>query len=338
MQKPFFSIVIAAYNSAGTIEYTLQSIRNQSIDQKLVEILVVDGGSTDNTRAIAEKYGAQVLDNPARLPEHAKAVGTARACGRFIMRMDSDEEFSYPDQLQDKMNMLRTHPEVKMLLSNRILSGRRGFCGISANYMNLLGDPFSYFVYRTKRDKIRTYRRNISERDGRAVVMRFGEGDILPLADSATCALDLDYMREAYPARYDTVAFVCGAYDRVLRDTEMCAVLEGDDVLHNCASSLGVYLSKLRFRVINNLFHKEESGFSAKEGYSRRLQVRKILFCFYALLVPLPVLDSIRLSLVYRDPGFLLHFFYLYYVCFQIFRLGLVKLAGGDRRNTSYGK
>ncbi|MBR6966774.1 MAG: glycosyltransferase family 2 protein [Clostridia bacterium] len=337
MSRPFFSIVIATYNSGDTLEYTLRSIREQTIDPALVEVLVADGGSADDTLRIAEAYGATVLRNPRKLPEYAKAVGTEKASGVFLMRMDSDEEFSYPDQLKDKMELLKRHPEVRMLISNRILSGKRGFCGIAANYMNTLGDPFSYFVYRTKKDKIHTYRRNIVRSEGRDVLMRFGEGDILPLADSATCALGLDYMREHYPEEYTEVSFICGAYDRVLRDTGMCAVLRGDDVLHNCRSSLRVYFSKLKFRVINNLFHQEESGYSVKESISGKLRRRKYLFGLYALLVPLPLLDSVRLAAVYRDPTYLLHFVYVYYVCFQVFRLGVVRLAGGTRRNGSYG-
>ena len=336
-KRPFFSIVIATYNSEGTLGYTLESIREQTIDKDEIEVLVVDGGSTDGTRAMAEKSGATVLDNPKRLPEYAKAVGTEYAHGRFIVRMDSDEEFSYPEQMQDKKGLLEKHPEVKMLISNRYVPGRKEICGISANYMNILGDPFSYFVYRTKKDKIHTYGENIIEKEDGGVIMRFRQGDVFPLADSATCALDLDYMREKYPEDYATIGFICRAYDQVLLDSELCAVIPGDDIRHNCRSSFRTYLNKLKFRVINNLFHKEESGYSAKENFSRKLQRRKMLFCLYALLVPLPVLDSVRLAVVYRDLSFLLHFVYLYYVCFQIGRLGLVRIFGGNRKNASYG-
>lgn len=338
MKQPFFSIVIATYNSQRTLEYTLQSIKGQTIDPEELEIIVVDGGSTDDTRTIAGKYGATILDNPKRLPEYAKAIGTGRARGHFVMRMDSDEEFSYPGQLRDKMYYLKKYPDVRMLISNQIVSGRPEICGISADYMNILGDPFSYFVYKTKKDKYNTYRHNVVMEDGEFALMRFEKGDVYPLADSATCALSLDYIRQRYPGEYDTIEFTCGAYDRVLSDTKLCGVIRKDVIYHNCSSSFRTYLSKLRFRVINNLFHKEESGFSAKQGISEELQRRKKLFCLYALLVPLPVLDSVRLALVHKNGSFLLHFVYLYYVCFQIARFGLVKLFGGERKNKSYGK
>lgn len=338
MPQPFFSIIIASYNSERTLGFTLKSIRRQSIDQNELEILVIDGGSTDSTRKIAAKYGADVYDNPKRLPEYAKAIGTSHASGHYILRMDSDEEFSYHTQLQEKMDFLKKHPELKMLLPNRYIRGRKSICGICADYMNTLGDPFSYFIYNTKRDKYETYQKNIIRENGKFAIMKFEPDDIYPLADSCTSVLSLDYMREKYPDTYDTIEFICSAYDTIISDTRLCGCIKGDDVRHNCSSSLRTYFAKLRFRVVNNLFHKGESGFSSKEKYNQNLKYKKILFCIYALIIPLPVLDSVRLSIIYKNPTYLLHFVYLYYICFQIALLGFIKITGGERRNNTYGK
>lgn len=337
-KRPFFSIIIATYNSEKTLGYTLQSIRSQTIDQNELEILVIDGGSTDATKTIAKEYHTTVLENPKKLPEYAKAVGVHYAKGYYVMRMDSDEEFTYPDQLQEKMDFCKKNPEIKMVISNRYSSGRKNICGISAEYMNILGDPFSYFIYQTKLDKYRTYKKNIVSEDGKFVIMKFEDQDIYPLADSATSILSLDYLREQYPDEYDSIEFTCSAYDRVLRDTKYCGLIKEDNISHNCSSSLKTYFSKLRFRVINNLFHKDESGFSSKEHLSRDMKKRKILFCLYVLLIPIPILDSIRLAIIYKNPTYLLHVIYTYYVCFMIFGYGLMKVFGKTTRNESYGK
>ena len=95
----------------------------QSVNQDEVEILVVDGGSTDRTREIAQRYGAIIYSNPRRLPEYAKAIGTSQATGHYVVRMDSDEEFSYCTQLQDKMEFLKSHPELKVLIPNKCSGG-----------------------------------------------------------------------------------------------------------------------------------------------------------------------------------------------------------------------
>ena len=337
-KRPFFSIVIATYNSEKTLVYTLESIEKQKIEKDEVEVLIVDGGSTDDTINIVKAHGLKVINNPYRLPEYAKAIGIKNATGHYVLRMDSDEEFSYDTQLHDKMIYLKKYPEVKMLLPNRYATGRKEICGICAEYMNILGDPFSYFVYKTKYDKYSTYEKNIIKKDGKFALMKFDQGDIYPLADSATSALSLDYMRENYPNDYTTIEFTCGAYDYIIRDTKFCGCIKGDNIKHNCSSTLKVYFSKLRFRVINNLFHKQESGFSAKLGINKKLKIRKIMFCFYALLIPLPIIDSIRMAVKYRNWTYLLHFVYLYYVCIQIVILGMQKIFGKIAENKSYGK
>lgn len=338
MNRPFFSIIIATYNSQKTLEYTLKSIDAQTIDKSELEVIVIDGGSTDSTVEIAQKYGTIILKNPYRLPEYAKAIGVGHATGHYVMRMDSDEEFSYENQLQEKKEFLIKYPDIKMMIPNRYISGRKEICGISAEYMNILGDPFSYFVYNTKPDKYITYKKNIVLSDGKFAIMKFEEGDVYPLADSATSTISLDYIKEKYPETYDSIEFTCGAFDRVIKDTQLCGIIKGDDIKHNCDSSLKTYFSKLRFRVVNNLFHKEESGFSAKEDLNRTLTKRKMLFCLYALIVPIPLFDSIKLAILYKKLSFLLHFVYLYYVCVQIFILGVVKVMGGIKKNKIYGK
>jgi hypothetical protein len=98
------------------------------------------------------------------------------------------------------------------------------------------------------------------------------------------------------------------------------------------------YFSKLKFRVINNIFHKEESGFSSKEQLNPRLTKRKILFCFYALIIPLPIIDSIRMSITYKSPTYLFHFIYLYYVCIQVVYQLTIKKLGLILENSNYGK
>lgn len=180
----------------------------------------------------------------------------------------------------------------------------------AADYMNILGDPFSYFVYKTKYGKYTTYKGHIIKEDDQFVVMQFNKSDISPLADSATAIISLDYIKKKYLTKFSTIGFTCNAYDIVINDTQICGVIKGDNIKHNCNSSFLTYLFKLKFRIINNLFHKTESGFSLKEIKNPKLKRRKFLFCFYALFFPLPILDSIRLAIQYQNISFLLHFIY----------------------------
>lgn len=337
MCRPFFSIIIATYNSEKTLEYSLKSIREQNFNQDDIEILVVDGGSSDTTLSIAQKYGAKIFHNQKRLPEYAKLIGDEKATGYYALRLDSDEEFISKNQLADKKDFLLKHDEIKVMIENLKEPGRSDICGISAAYLNILGDPFSYFIYNTKEDKCTTYQKYITFSDGKYNILRFNDDDMPPLADSGGSLYSLDYIRTKYPDKYNTIEFTCGIYDRLIRDTGICGCIKGDNVKHNCKSDFKTYLRKLKFRVINNIFHKEESGFSSRANSSKNSSKKLLGFLLYAVIVPLPILDSFRLAIKYKNITFILHVVYLYYVCYEIFISYLFKFWGLKRYNNQYG-
>lgn len=51
--KPLFSVIIPAYNYAGSLARALESVLGQAGND--YEVLVVDDGSTDNTSAVIER-------------------------------------------------------------------------------------------------------------------------------------------------------------------------------------------------------------------------------------------------------------------------------------------
>lgn len=97
--KPKISIVTIAYNSAATIEQTLQSVVAQSYDNK--EYIVIDGASTDETMSIVGRYADQidvVVSEPDRGISDAFNKGIARATGDIIVFINSDD-YLLPDSL-----------------------------------------------------------------------------------------------------------------------------------------------------------------------------------------------------------------------------------------------
>lgn len=55
------SIIMPTFNAERTLEKSLTSIVNQTLPRECIEILVIDGGSTDQTVKIAERFGAKIL-------------------------------------------------------------------------------------------------------------------------------------------------------------------------------------------------------------------------------------------------------------------------------------
>ena len=87
---PSVSVVVPTLNSAKHLTECLASLRAQDYAGE-VEILVVDGGSTDDTLAIARAHGVdRILANPLQTGEAGKAVGLRAAGGALLLSVDSD--------------------------------------------------------------------------------------------------------------------------------------------------------------------------------------------------------------------------------------------------------
>jgi len=65
---PSVSIIVASLNNESTIEECLRSILEQDYPKHLLEILVIDGGSTDLTAKLVENYSVKSVSNRLNVP------------------------------------------------------------------------------------------------------------------------------------------------------------------------------------------------------------------------------------------------------------------------------
>jgi len=84
----FVSVVIPARNDAEMLERCLAALAAQL--RRPDEIVVVDNGSTDGTRAVAEAGGARVIVEPIAGIPRASSAGLDAARGDLIARIDAD--------------------------------------------------------------------------------------------------------------------------------------------------------------------------------------------------------------------------------------------------------
>lgn len=85
--KPFVSVIVPTYNSAGTLRLCLESLKCQVY--RHYELIVVDNYSKDETVEIAREFGARVLFRGHERSEQ-KNYGAKNAFGEFLYFVDSD--------------------------------------------------------------------------------------------------------------------------------------------------------------------------------------------------------------------------------------------------------
>lgn len=110
------SVVIPTFNRAHFLKKTIDSALNQTF--KNYEVIVVDDGSNDNTKEVAESYGNKIkyIYQKNAGPSSARNTGIMHASGTYIAFLDSDDEF-LPSKLVMQMKYLRAHPECRFLYS-----------------------------------------------------------------------------------------------------------------------------------------------------------------------------------------------------------------------------
>ncbi len=91
---PFVSIIIPCRNEEKFIEMCLKSILANDYPKERMEIFIIDGESTDNTRLIIQKISEQypfiqLMDNNKRITPSALNIGIKKAKGELIIRMDA---------------------------------------------------------------------------------------------------------------------------------------------------------------------------------------------------------------------------------------------------------
>ncbi len=93
--KPILTIAVCTYNRAALLPRALDSISNQTANRRDLEILVVDNGSTDQTRELvaavqSEDSGVRYVVEPKAGIAHARNRAMREARGEYLAFLDDD--------------------------------------------------------------------------------------------------------------------------------------------------------------------------------------------------------------------------------------------------------
>ena len=157
-----FSVITPSYNQGRFLEETIQSVLGQS--HQHAELIVVDGGSTDESVSIIKKYESQIkwwTSEKDRGQSHAINKGLAQATGDIITWINSDDILE-PGALAFANDYFEKHPDVSIIHGKTILFGEGRKQQINGPENDL--KPFEYLPYMRFPQPSSFIRRQVFER------------------------------------------------------------------------------------------------------------------------------------------------------------------------------
>uniref|UniRef100_A0A7C3RK94 Glycosyltransferase family 2 protein n=1 Tax=Dictyoglomus thermophilum TaxID=14 RepID=A0A7C3RK94_DICTH len=126
---PFITLLIVVRNERSYIQKSLNSLLNQTYPKELIEIIIVDGMSSDGTRELVKKVieelrrtgiSISMINNPQYILASGWNIGIKNAKGEIVCRIDTHSEI-YPDYVEIGVRELLKRKEEKVVCVGGVL-------------------------------------------------------------------------------------------------------------------------------------------------------------------------------------------------------------------------
>jgi glycosyltransferase involved in cell wall biosynthesis len=150
--KPLVTVIIPAYNSSINIEECISSVINQIYEN--IEILIIDDGSTDDTKNIVQN----IIKKESRIKYYyqenqgsptAKNYGLTLANGKYIQFLDSDDILSM-DKIENQIALLDGSEDnicvCKTVAFNNEINNIGELVEIDTEYLDYTSSPIDFLL------------------------------------------------------------------------------------------------------------------------------------------------------------------------------------------------
>ena len=253
---PTFTFIVPVRNESLRIDRCLQSIRSQNYPQELIDIILPDQGSEDDTRERAARYNVSIMRNPAQRAIHSLPAAFAEAKGDLIAGIAADN----PVHPEYCTRMAAAFNDKRVRFAFPYVTCNNADYPLAVRYINRFTDPFNHFVYgdaSNPRDLARVYA-PVAQGDGFSLyefpstfppLLAFAQGAVLrgPFR-----------MREGYA---DDVGVIL----QLLESGSLVGIVEAPVVDHYTATSLRDVMRKFRTIIARSL--KKDSALRWRDQY-----------------------------------------------------------------------
>jgi len=258
------SFVIPTLNAQLQLNSCLKSIRNQNYPQNQIEIIIADGGSTDNTLNTAKKYNPTIIKNTLKTAEAGKAVGIKKATGDFVALIDSDNILPHPNWLNQ---MILPFQKQSIQISEPWSFTYRKNGGFIERYSSLIGanDPYAFVcgIY----DRYSTLTNNwtslnISQNNFKDfILVKLENNHIIPTIGANGTIYRRSFLKKL---NIDKYLFDIDLIQQYLNKNQYLYIAKiKTDIIHTfCESSIRKFVRKQNRRLTDYFFYQHQRQFN----------------------------------------------------------------------------
>ena len=298
--RPTLSIVVPTLNNEKILPGFLERLSRQTYTGDDVEILIVDGGSTDRTREIATRHRTRIIDNPHVLAEPGVDLGIENARGGLIMVLAVDNFLDDPAALERMVTVF----EDEAVFAAFPKHASDGTDTLYTRYINTFTDPFNHFIY-GEAANARTFGHvyRVVEHNDLFDVYDFSSSPRRPLIALAQGLTLRSGFRRRQEDRFDD----CLPILDLITSGRKIAYVHSVSLYHHTVSSWRHFNLKQRWAVRNALDKKDYGIAYRYRQLSRDQRWRARLWPLYAFSVVLPSGRALFGAVRDREPIWLFH-------------------------------
>lgn len=296
-QLPLVSFIIPTLNAALVLSRCLKTIRAQNYPQSKIEIIISDGGSTDNTVKIARKYNVKVINNPDVLHEHGKSRASKIARGDILFYTDADNVLAHRNWLNLMVRPYMDNPKVMGFLPQTLPAPDSNAIDRYLGY--LFTDPLTWFIYypaANPMDYDKVYTPIVKTKT--YTIYKFPNDNYPLFGLSQGVGTRKDFKKDTNARADDLLAGI-----KLIENGGLVAYVPEAGVYHYHVTGFTNFIRKYSWRIKNN-FTQEIKGMglvNRVKFFTPKKKLRMYLFLPYAFSIVFPIVDAISLSIKYRD-------------------------------------
>ena len=303
MKTPRLSIVMPTYNAESDLQRFFKYFILQNIQRSWVELLIVDGGSTDKTLEIARTYGARIVQNPYKLAEPGVALGFEKASADLVMILAADNIFPDPGAI---MTMITVFDDKRITAAFPKHDTGPGDT-LYSRYINTFTDPFTHFVYGDAANA-RTFHK-MYKTLSHTNIYDIYDYQSNPLRPIIALAQGFTIRKSFMPPRKEISDDILTVY-RLIREGKLLAYVHGVTLWHYTIRDTKQFIAKQR-RAVENALLRADSGITKRNRIMTPVQrMRFYLFIPYALTIVPALIQSILGFITTGEIMWLTHWYF----------------------------